>query len=119
LAKPAVVIVLAGLAVAPASADAISFNHFVAARHGGSVFWNLNVCGARGYRVTFQAALEADSGSPVYYRTWHGQQHRRCAEWELETEDVWTEVLWDTQLTIHARGQTVRTPIVVFDNSEE
>jgi hypothetical protein len=114
-----VLIVLAALAaVAPTSADAFGVSHFVAARHGGSVFWNFNVCGARGYRMTFQAALEADSGSPTYHRTWHARQRFRCTEWQLEAEDIWTEVLWDTQLTVFARGQLVRTPVVVFDNSE-
>jgi hypothetical protein len=114
-----VLLAVAAAALAPTTAHALSISQFVVKPAGASLFYNFNVCGARGYRVTFRAALELDGGGPYYTRTWHGFQRYRCSEWQLETEDVWTETLWDTQLTVYSHGQTRRTATVVFDNTPE
>jgi hypothetical protein len=106
-----------GMLVVPTGAGALSISQFVVKPAGASLFYNFNVCGARGYRVTFQAALEPYEGGPLYRRTWHGFQRYRCAEWQLEAEDIWTEALWETQLTVYAHGQTQRSAVVIFDNT--
>jgi hypothetical protein len=69
--------------------------------------------------VTFRAALEPDEGGPHYTRTWRAFQRYRCEELQLETEDIWTETLWDTQMTVYAHGQIRRSAVVVFDNTPE
>jgi hypothetical protein len=106
--------------LAPSAAGAFSISHFHVGPSGSEVLYRVTVCGARGYRVTFQAVLEKDDGrSATFNRTWHAFQRHRCSEWELETEDIWLGGLWDTQMTVYSHGQTRRTAVAVFDNGEE
>jgi hypothetical protein len=113
----AVILVAVLALIFSSQASAFSISQFVVKPAGASLFYNFNVCGARGYRLTFQAQLEAFSGSPRSTRIWHLFEPFRCAEVQLEVEDTWTEELWETQLTIYAHGQLRRTPWTIFDNT--
>jgi hypothetical protein len=110
----------AACVLTPATAQAFSISHFRVNATNSTLTYRLTTCGVPGYRVTFQALLEKDSGNgPTYTRTWRQIQRHNCSEWELETEDIWTGGLWDTQMTVFAHGQTHRTRVTVFDNGEE
>jgi hypothetical protein len=118
--RACVVFALVSAALAPATTQAFAISHFHVRASGGTLTYSLDTCGARGYRVTFQAVLEKDDGhSAQFTRTWRNVQRHNCSEWELEAEDIWRGGLWDTQMTVFTRGQTRRTAVTVFDNGEE
>jgi hypothetical protein len=122
---------LATAALAPATAQAFSISHFRVGRSGElELKYEVTVCGARGYRLAFQAAL-VQKGDPRSRRlgvlfwkaaerspTFHGVQRRNCFKRKLETEDVWIGGIWGSQMTVYLRGQTRRTAWTVFDNCE-
>jgi hypothetical protein len=122
---------LAIAAVGPATAPAFSISHFRVGRSGElELKYELTVCGARGYRLAFQAVLVKEGWprsrrlrvlywtAPDRSPTFHGVQRRNCFNWKLETEDVWIGGLWESQMTVYSRGKTRRTAWTVFDNGE-
>jgi hypothetical protein len=111
---------LAIAALAPTTAQAFSIRSFQVSASGNTLTYIVEVCGARGHLVTFQAVLEKDDGrSARFTRSWRHVQRRNCSEWELTTEDIWRGGLWDTQMTVYSHGQTRRTAVTVFDNGAE
>ena len=108
---------VAVLASGASSADAAYLKRFKVRDSGSQITWAVDVCSSGSARVRkFRAYLQPEDSGITYHRSWGGGRTAAgCDRWVMRTDDIWSERVWYSQLTVvMSSGQILRTPERAF-----
>src|SRR5207302_335003 len=106
----------------PSTAGAFSIPRYSVTVAEAKVIWHVGVCGAQGAHILFRAHLRKEDGyGREVEATWRSVESRthECTMSTLRTPDTLYGGLWETRVTVVARGQKRNTRWYTFDNGEE